>query len=639
MCGICGFVGTGDRADLAAMTRALRHRGPDGEGTYMDPGPDPVHLGHRRLAIIDVAGGIQPMWEPTGTIGVVYNGEIYNHVELRKELLAANHEFKTDHSDTEVLIHGWRQWGSALVERLNGMFAFAIYDRQQRILFLARDRFGEKPLYYYHSPNLFGFASELRSLTLHSHIPTDLDMRSLQKYLAYGYVPAPNALYRGCKKLPAGAYLSIRLPDLTLKQKSYWRFELRPDQSLSERDEPALMEELRHLLRQAVKRRLISDVPIGFFLSGGIDSSAVVRLAADTQPCDSIKTFNIGFQEKSFDESTYARQVAEAIGVRHHVEILDLDAARKFVPTVLGHLDEPLGDASILPTSLLSRFTRNHVTVALSGDGGDELFAGYDPFKALRPADIYNCLVPHSLHKMARHLADRLPGSSRNMSMEFKIKRLLMGLSYRRALWNPVWMSMVEPAQMQQLFDNPLAPEELYSEALDAWENSRCDNLVDRTLEFYTRFYLTEDILMKVDRATMQWSLESRAVFLDNDLVAFCQRLPHHFKYRKGETKYLLKKALRDLLPKEILYRRKKGFGIPADSWLRQDIGWLGPRVRVPGMDFSWLTRCWEAHGLGRKNNRLPLWAWMTFEFAHQHREVMSERDVEMQYIQDEGGA
>lgn len=612
MCGIAGFVGKGNRDDILAMTSALRHRGPDGEGFFVDE-TAPIFLGFRRLAIVDIAGGNQPMWNEDGTVGVVFNGEIYNHVELRRELVAAGHVFRSSHSDTEVLVHGFEQWGEDLPGRLNGMFAFAVYDRPRRRLFLARDRFGEKPIYYSWRRGLFAFASELQAMTRHPDVSRAVNIRALQKFFAYGYLPAPNALYEDSHKLPSGCHLTFDIASEAIRAVRYWRFEIAPDEGLDDRAEEALAEELRHLLLQAGRRRLMSDVPLGVLLSGGIDSSSVLAAAASELPSDQIETFTIGFTEPSFDESSEARAVATAFRTRHREEILDLSAARGIMPEVLSRLDEPLGDASILPTFLLCRFARSRVTVALSGDGGDELFAGYDPIKALRLAQFYNQLVPRPLHRGLRSLAALLPSSSRNMSLDFKIRRSLAGLSYPQALWNPVWLGPVEPDIMADLFNEPIAAEELYEEAISLWNRDPRQSLLDRTLEFYTNLYLQDDILMKSDRASMMASLEARAVFLDNDVVTFCQRLPGRFKYRNGERKYLLKKAMAPLVPRQVLSRRKKGFGIPLAKWLRA-MPITPPLAPVSGVKLPWVEKCWREHRAGRSDHRLFLWSWLSFQ-------------------------
>lgn len=608
MCGLAGFVGPGDKTDVIEMTQRLVHRGPDAGGFFVDQGTR-TFLGHRRLSIVDLDDGAQPMSD--GSLTVVFNGEIYNHIELRRELEARGHRFKTDHSDTEVLIFGYREWGEGLLSRLNGMFAFAMLDLEQRKVFLGRDRFGEKPIYYYHRDGLFAFASELTALTEHSRIDREIDQKSLQKLFAYGYIPSPHAFYRHCRKLPAGTWLSYDIGRDCLASGEYWRFSLSSDDSFRRRTDDNVAEELWSLLQASATRRLMSDVPIGIFLSGGLDSSAVLLAAAST--ARDLSTFTVGFTEPSYDESGYALQVASAVGTRHHKEQLDLEAARELIPGVLGSLDEPLGDASIIPTYLLSKYTRGHVTVALSGDGGDEMFAGYDPFAALAPAKYYSRHVPPFLNGLLRRGADVLPHSPRNMSWDFKIRRALMGLSYPEEMWNPVWMAPVEPAEMGTIFDEPLPAEELYEEAIVCWQRCNSSDPVDRTLEFFTHLYLQNDILTKVDRASMMVSLESRAVFLDNDLAEFCARLPNSFKFRNGQRKFILKHALRDRLPPTILDRKKKGFGIPLPTWLREMSAAL-PLAPVPGMRADAMKVANADHARGYKDHRFQLWTWWSVQ-------------------------
>lgn len=612
VCGIAGFAGRGDRTDLERMTTALAHRGPDGSGYHVDE-TEHVFLGHRRLAIVDVATGHQPMWNEDGRVGVIFNGEIYNHAELRTELQRHGHKFTSDHSDTEVLVHGWEEWGEGLPIKLNGMFSFVIYDRRQRCLFLARDRFGEKPLYWTHRPGIFGFASELTALTKHPNVPTTLNPRATQKFFAYGYIPAPHAVFDGTHKLPGGHWLRYDIASATHRVQPYWRFKLETDYGLSDDREPELVDELTALLTQSAKRRLMSDVPLGVFLSGGIDSSVVLAALASGLPGKRFDTFTIGFTEPSFDESPFARTVAEHIGSSHHERRLDMTAARDLIPTVLRGLDEPLGDASILPTTMLSAFAREKVTVALSGDGGDELFAGYDPFLALGPAAAYSRIIPAWGHKGLRRLADLMPISQANMSMDFKLKRGLMGLSYPESVRLPVWMAPLEPSDLEDLLQARVRVEDLYDEAISVWDDGDGKSNVDRALEFFTNFYLPDDILMKVDRAAMMHSLETRAVFLDNDLVDFCRRLPHRFKFRNGERKYLLKRAARRLLPGSIIDRKKKGFGIPLAKWLR-DVPKIPPLDPIPGLDTEWARRAWNSHRAGTTDHRLFLWSWLSLQ-------------------------
>lgn len=612
MCGIAGFVGPGDAEVLQAMSDALVHRGPDGAGRHLD-GERPVFLAHRRLAILDVAGGEQPMWNEDHQVGIVFNGEIYNHLELRRELVAAGHVFRSDHSDTEVLVHGYEEWGEDLPLRLSGMFAFAIYDRRRRRLFLARDRFGKKPLYYTSTPGFFAFASELGALRQHPRVDGGPEPRALRKYFAYGFIPAPHSLYRGVRKLPGGHWLMYDVDTGTLRTESYWTFRIEPEEPASADPVPAWCEELRELLSAAVKRRLISDVPLGIFLSGGIDSSAVLAFAVRHMPAEQAKTFSIGFNEPSFDESAWAQRVAAVIGSDHRNEMLDIDMAADLVPHVLSQLDEPMADSSILPTYLVSRFARREVTVALGGDGGDEMFAGYDPFKALRWAERYQALVPHALHRGIRCLADLLPASERNMSLDFKLKRTLRGLSHPPSHWNPVWLGPLEPSDLEQLFREPVDPEEVYDDAIQAWNGATATDTVDRTLEFYTRFYLQDDILTKVDRASMMVSLEVRAPFLDNDVVEFARRIPHRYKLRNGQTKYLLKKALEPVLPHDVIHRPKKGFGVPMTRWMKA-FDAPGPVAAAPAADAEWVKARWREHRACRADHRLLLWSWTVLQ-------------------------
>jgi asparagine synthase (glutamine-hydrolysing) len=612
MCGIAGFAGQGMRADIAAMTQAIEHRGPDADGFYFDPAAN-VHLGFRRLAIRDVAGGAQPMADGTGQVVVVFNGEIYNDKELRTELEAKGHRFRSDHSDTEVLVHGYKEWGDELPARLNGMFAFGVYDSVRRRFLLARDRMGEKPLFFAHRDGLFAFASELTALTRHHALSAAaVDPMAVRKLFAYGFIPAPRSLYSGIHKLPHGCRLTIDLASHTLKVTPYWRFSIQPDHALQDSDLPVLAEELRALLQAAVQRRLVSDVPLGVLLSGGIDSSTTLALMARLVPPGQIDAFTIGFREPSYDESDYARVAAQAIGIRLNLRTLDFGTSQAIMPNVLSRLDEPMGDPSILPTYLLCRFAREKVTVALSGDGADELFAGYDPFKALTPAKLYNAVIPKRFHKGLRRLAELIPLSDRNMSFDFKIRRFLSGAGYAPALWNPVWMAPEDPVGLSKILAEPVSADDLYGDAIQHWDDAVSNDPVDRTLEYFTNFYLPESILTKVDRASMMVSLESRAIFLDNDVVEFCRRLPSRFKFHKGYRKRILKEAIRGLVPENILTRGKKGFGIPLAAWLRSTV----PPGAVPGTRSDVLATRWHEHRRGEADHRLLLWNWLVLH-AH----------------------
>ncbi len=513
------------------MTLLLAHRGPDESGTWQTTTPR-VQLGNRRLAIVDLPGGHQPMTTPDGDLVITFNGEIYNQRELRAELQSLGHRFATDHSDTEVLLLGYREWGPDLLTRLNGMWAFAIYDAKRALLFCSRDRFGKKPFYYARQNGAFVFASELTSLARHPSVPRNVSRRALQKYFAYGYIPAPLSIYDGVLKLPAGCSLYVDARSLDCRLEKYWDFVLEPFDDIPRKPEEEWGEQLRELLDRAVKRRLIADVPLGVFLSGGIDSSAVTAFASRHVGEGNLKTFSIGFHEQSFDETAFGERVSAMFRTDHEIEMLSAERAREVVDDCLAKLDEPMGDSSLLPTSLLSGFTRQHVTVALGGDGGDELFAGYDPFLALKRAELYAAIFPRPIHAGIKALFDRWPVSHVNMSFDFKVKRTLRGLGYDRRFWLPVWMAPLDLAELEQLFSEPIEMEDLYSEAIEQWEACSQKDSVDKTLQFYTKLYLQDDILTKADRASMMHSLEVRAPFLDIEVVDFVRRIPSNYKLR-----------------------------------------------------------------------------------------------------------
>ncbi|RJR41810.1 MAG: asparagine synthase (glutamine-hydrolyzing) [Desulfobacteraceae bacterium] len=618
MCGICGFIGKGDVETLTRMNSALTHRGPDGEGLWHH-NEEGVYLGHKRLSIIDIEGGIQPMWSGDGRVGVVFNGEIYNHLSLREELSGRGHVFGTDHSDTEVLIHGYLEWGFDLPLKLDGMWAFAIYDRDRKLLFLSRDRFGKKPLFYSLQNGTFAFASELSALVKHPNIRAGVSAGSLKKYFAYGYIPAPKSLYENVCKLPGGFNLLVDVSALRTETRKYWEFVLEPFELIPENPEETWGEELRSLLEEAVRKRLMSDVPLGIFLSGGIDSSAITAFASRHVPAGRLKTFSIGFEEASFDESAYAGTVADYFQTEHYQERLSIERARDLLPEVVSRLDEPMGDSSLLPTYLLCQSTRKHVTVALGGDGGDELFAGYDPFRALKMAEWYDRIVPRPLHRAITMAAGLLPVSHRNMSLDFKLKRTLRGLSFSKSLWNPIWLGPLSPIELSELFHEPTDLEETYEEAIRCWDSCNQQDLVDKTLQFYTRLYLQDDILVKVDRASMMHSLEVRAPFLDIDLVDFARRIPHSYKFRKGQTKYILKEALRPVLPRNILFRAKKGFGAPVGKWFREKELSLRVEPLPDTISHSWLQNAAAVHSAGKRDERALLWnSWVLGSFFQQ---------------------
>jgi asparagine synthase (glutamine-hydrolysing) len=607
MCGICGFIGAGSTNDLARMSALLRHRGPDDSGTWSSATP-PIQLASRRLSVVDLPGGHQPMLTADGQLVIVFNGEIYNHHELRDELEKLGHKFQTDHSDTEVLLLGYREWGTELPGHLNGMWAFALYDASRGTLFCSRDRFGEKPFYYARSKDAFVFASELTSLVRHPSISKNISGRALRKYFAYGYIPSPLSIYEGAVKLPAGCSLLVDVRSLECRVKKYWDLLLEPFVSIPRNPEEEWGQRIRELLDRAIQRRLIADVPVGVFLSGGIDSSAVTALASRHVSDGKLKTFSVGFHEKTFDETRFGRRVSSRFKTDHQVETLSIGRAQEVISDCLNRLDEPLADSSLLPTYLVSGFARRQVTVALGGDGGDELFAGYDPFLALRRAELYRRIFPRPIHAAIKAVFDRLPVSHANMALDFKIKRTLRGLDYDSRLWLPIWMAPIDIPSLEELFSKPIDIEDLYSEAIEQWEACPQTDLADKTLQFYTKLYLQDDILVKVDRASMMHSLEVRAPFLDIELVDFVRRIPSAYKLRNGTTKYILKKGLKDILPRAILHRRKKGFGVPVGAWFTKNELAVAHSA-LPSLHAHVIAQKLAAHRAAKSNETAFLWS------------------------------
>lgn len=601
------------------MTAALAPRGPDGEGFHLAPG---IGLGHRRLAIIDVEGGRQPLYSEDRAVVAVVNGEFYNFQDLRTELEGAGHRFAT-RSDSEVLVHGYEEWGDAVLDRLEGMFAFAVWDATKRRLLLARDRLGEKPLYYASLPGgAFAFASELKALAHAPGFDRAIDPGALAQYLIFEYVPAPASMVRGARKLQPGMRLVVepgQAPTLT----RYWDLPLGSGPRLTDPDEAA--EALVGELRRSVRQRLVSDVPLGVFLSGGIDSSAVAALAAEVRG-SALETFSIGFEDPSFDESSEARRVATAIGSQHHEDRLAPGTVMDLLPAIGNLLDEPIGDGSIVPTYLLARFARRRVTVALGGDGADELFAGYPTFQAERVAGMLFDQVPavgRALASVGAVALRAMPPSDGYLSTSFKVQQFLKGATSTGARRHQAWMasfsasdalSALAPDLAMAVSTDPLA---VVDERL---ASCRSDDRWDRLLYHYAKGYLADDVLTKVDRATMAVGLETRAPILDSAVIALACRMDPSLRLRGLETKHVLKRALRRLLPRETLRRKKHGFAMPIGQWLK---GPLRPLLEETLSDASIrqagllapgpLGRLVDEHVAGRVDHRKPLWTLIAF--------------------------
>jgi asparagine synthase (glutamine-hydrolysing) len=644
MCGIAGLVeppgSVVDDGVLERMGAVLRHRGPDEGRTWRAPG-SLAHIGlsHRRLSILDHAGGKQPMSSTDDRITVCFNGQIYNHLELRRELVAQGHEFQTDHSDTEVLVHGGRAWGAEMCARLSGMFAFAVVDLDRRTLLLARDPMGKKPLYVA-TPAFFddgkprvAFASELVALETLPHAKRDVDANALARYLAFDFVPDPDCIYQGVFKLEPGFLVEVPLEDpgawSSLKERARSFRELSFSRARIPESHQARVDELRARIEAAVATRMVADVPVGILLSGGIDSSVVAALAA--RRSSKVETFSIAFKEPSFDESRWSRMMAAHIGSTHHEEVLDENTLVDVMPRLAAHLSEPFADHSVIPTHLLSTFARKRVTVALGGDGGDELFLGYPTFllEAARPRALDTALgLPgdplRRASRLALRAARKLPVSHADLALDFKVQRALDGITEPRALRrHQLFLTGATDERLRALLSADtrarLDAQDLLS-PLDVYEaRARAAGARDvfDVLTFgYARTYLGAGVIQKVDRASMASSLEVRAPLLDNDVVDFALALPSSDKLKRFQTKAILKEAARGLIPDEIIDRKKKGFGMPVAAWLLGPLRplvdeLLSPRAIADDglLDPGAVTRLVDEHMQRKVNHRKTLWA------------------------------
>lgn len=612
MCGITGFIGKGNIDDLSRMTSSLKHRGPDDSGVFFK---ENVGLGHTRLSIIDISfSGHQPMLDSENSIVVVFNGEIYNFKELKGALVEYN--FKSN-SDTEAIIYLYKKFGEKCFEKMNGMFAIAIYDYTKNKLILARDRMGKKPLYWCVFEGTLIFGSELKALMMHPLFRKQISLESLNKYLQYDYVPTPHSIFEGVQKLEPAYYLIYKKGELEIKK--FWGADF-SGRSISFGDAQI---KLDSLLSSSVQSRLISDVPLGIFLSGGLDSSTIAYYAQKNSH-EKIKTFSIGFKEATFDESGYAREVAGYLGTEHYERILSAQDSLELIPNIADILDEPMADASIIPTYLLSRFTREKVAVALGGDGGDELFAGYPTFQADQLVDLYEKIPIALRRELIEKIIDKIPASDRNLSIGFRLKKFINGLGGNKDYLHQRWLGSFGREERAELFGKEVW--EILSnknefDDLDRYQSEvSSDDYRNKVLYLYMRTYMMDQVLVKVDRASMANSLEVRAPFLDTSVVEFANSLPYSYKYKNFQTKYILKKLMENKLPKDIIYRAKKGFGIPLGKWLKEDIKDLCNSVlslknndTISLFNFEYIDKLKSEHFSGQKDNRKLLWNLIVF--------------------------
>lgn len=606
MCGIAGYLGDGSKELLERATDALKHRGPDNCGYLVRDG---VGFGHRRLSIIDTSErGNQPMLLPDKSVAIILNGEVYNYKELRSALEKSGKEFVSE-SDTEVLLHLYTIYGEDFLKDVRGMFAIALYDFANKKLLLARDRMGEKPLYWTKQGETLWFASELKALFAVG-IPKEIDKRSLNQYLQFDYVPTPRTMIEGVYKLEPATILIVSNGEIS--KKKFWS----PPQAELDISEADALEKLDALLADSTDMQLTADVPLGVFLSGGIDSSTVAYYAAKAGK--KIDTFSIGFEEKSFDESSFARLAAKHLGTKHHEEVMRSRDALDLVRDIPDVFSEPVADPSVIPTMILSRFARKSVTVALGGDGGDELFAGYPTFQAHGLGALYASL-PGGVRKGIERAVEYLPTSHANFSLSYNLKKFVGSGTQDPLHRHLEWLGTFDTAARKRL----LGSVEPVFETADTFRREFEGGDMNALLYTYMRTYLMDQVLVKVDRASMHYALETRAPFLDYRVVDFVLALPYAMKYRG--TKYLLKQLMKDKLPHEIVFRKKKGFGIPLAEWLTSELRPLSEELLSEEslgkhglFDPLYVAERKKQHMDKTRDNRKELWNLMVFQMWYQ---------------------
>ncbi|MEO8650309.1 MAG: asparagine synthase (glutamine-hydrolyzing) [Acidobacteriota bacterium] len=657
MCGITGWINLDTTKPnhyaelvLHSMCERIVHRGPDSEGLWTD---ETVALGMRRLSVIDLKTGDQPVFSEDRSVVVMMNGELYNYREVRAELEKDGFKFVTK-SDTEILPHLYQKYGDAFLEHVNGMYALSLWDSRRKKLIIARDRFGEKPLYYGVFDSKLIWASEPKAILAHPSVNAELDLNALRHYVSFDYVPAPMSIYKRIHKLPAAHMLIVENGEVMTRR--YWNIswsvppavvgwdlskpgavatsfrngtngrspakpQSRKDESLSSK-----ADELRDLLSDAVRMRLVSDVPLGILLSGGIDSSTVAAFATQ-HATERVKTFSIGFEEDSFDESKYARMVAKYLDTEHYEEKLSATTAGDLISEIGKWLDEPMSDGSLIPTFLLATFVRKHVTVALGGDGGDELFAGYPMYYAHTLAAKYNAIPAFVRSGLIEPVVNALPVSTSNMSFDYKAKRFVRSAKNDPITRHHGWFGSFAVEQHEKLFTKDVLVQteaDIYRGVRELVDASDAKGVIERMQYADINYYLAEDILTKVDRAAMAVSLETRAPFLDPRVGQFAASIPVGYKLKGKSGKVILKEAMKDLLPHEILHRPKKGFGIPIAEWLKDRLNplmhdTLSPeRLDKEGLfNVDYVQRLIKEHETGVAAHHKELWTLLVFHLWH----------------------
>jgi len=624
VCGICGFVSLSGKLHqdsyhiIEKMNSSMTHRGPDEEGYYTDP---LICLGSRRLSIIDLKSGKQPITNENNSLQIILNGEIYNYRSLRQYLEKHGHLFKTQ-TDTEVILHLFEEFGTDCVQHLDGIFAFAIWNSQKAELFIARDRMGIKPLYYTVLKNgTFVFGSEMKVILSYPEVERDIDLISLNEYLSYEYVPTPRTIIRNIFRLEAGYFL--KYDQFGLNKFPYDRLSFQQAENRPPVDWRDYANGLYHTIRSAVQRELVSDVPVGVLLSGGIDSSTIAAMMVDLYP-GKVESFTIGFENNSFDETPYSRQVANYLGTQHNEMILTSKRAISLIEELPDIMDEPFADSSFIPTYLLSKFANEKVKVVLGGDGGDELFAGYPTLLAHQLIGLYERLIPWSVRaKVAPFLINQLAVSFENISFDFRLRRFLSGRNVPLISRHQRWLGSFLDEEKQMLMQDWITPvlRDTYYQSFQHIRESDAKFSLNQILYHDLKMYLEGDILYKVDRASMANSLEVRVPLLNRAVVDYAMQLPANLKLNKFTSKYILKKAVRNILPSNIINRPKKGFNMPVAYWLNTDLRPLlmdmlsQNFVKEQGLfNQEYVNKLLQEHFSHQKDNRKLLWTILMFQ-------------------------
>ena len=623
MCGICGKYSFLKNEAICPellhrMCDVIAYRGPDDEGYYFNGN---IGLGMRRLSILDLQTGNQPIHNESKDIWILYNGEVYNCLSLKAELEAKGHQFYT-RSDTEVIVHCYEEYGDECVSKLNGMFAFAIWDEQKQRLLLARDRIGIKPLFYTVQNGSLLFASEIKSILQDVSVKRQINLQALHNFLSLNYIPHPYTIYKEIYKLPQGHILVCEGGNILLRQ--YWDAKYTENNVLKPEEEYA--EELREKLKQSIKLRLLSDVPLGVLLSGGVDSSTIVALMSMLVD-KPIKTFSIGFEEKSFNELKYARMVAQQYGTDHH-ELVVKPNATELLFQLAWHFDEPFADSSAIPTYLVSKLAREHVTVVLSGEGGDEVFAGYHTYAAYRAAQLYSKIPSFLRKKLIRPVVHSLPVSTKKVSFDYKARIFVDGDDFPPEYRHYWWKCIFSEEAKQQLYAEEIQSrnqfEDTYQIFAKHYGMTNAMDILNKLLYVDLKVLLANDILVKTDRSSMANSLEARVPILDHNVVEFAASIPPELKLNGFQKKYILKKAMEPFLPKKILYRKKQGFSIPAPSWLRNELKEMVLDVLSPlelkragYFNPDYVNTILTQHFNGIRDNSRPIWGLLTVMLWH----------------------